>query len=83
MSTLPSADPYAAAEAEALDAYSQVVTRVAADLAPSVANLRLRRRTRRGMAGSGGSAVVLSARRAAGDQRARGGRCVRRRRALP
>ncbi len=61
MSTLHSADPYAAAEAEAMDAYSQVVTRVAADLAPSVANLRLRRRTRRGMAGSGGSAVVLSA----------------------
>lgn len=61
MSTWRSTDPDPAVETEALDAYSRVVTRVAAELAPSVANLRLRRRTRRGMTGSGGSAVVLSA----------------------
>jgi S1-C subfamily serine protease len=41
-----------AAEAAALDAYSRVVVGVAERLAPSVANLRLRR--------SGGSAVVLT-----------------------
>jgi serine protease Do len=40
-------------EAEALDAYSRAVTAVAERLAPSVANLRLRR-------GGGGSAVVIS-----------------------
>jgi S1-C subfamily serine protease len=60
MSTCRSTEPDPAVEAEALDAYSQVVTRVAAELAPSVANLRLRRRTRRGLAASGGSAVALS-----------------------
>jgi serine protease Do len=40
-------------DAEALDAYSRAVTSVAERLAPSVANLRLRR-------GGGGSAVVIS-----------------------
>jgi serine protease Do len=40
-------------DAEALDAYSRAVTAVAERLAPSVANLRLRR-------GGGGSAVVVS-----------------------
>jgi serine protease Do len=40
-------------EAEALDAYSRAVTAVAERLAPSVANLRVRR-------GGGGSAVVIS-----------------------
>ena len=48
-------------EAEALDAYSQIVTGVAAGLADSVANLRTRRRTRRGVAQGAGSAVVLAA----------------------
>jgi serine protease Do len=44
-------------EAEALDAYSQVVTHVAETLGPSVANLRVR--GRRGVAG-GGSGVVIT-----------------------
>ncbi len=48
-------------EAQALDAYSQVVTGVAELLAPSVANLRVLRRTRAGRIPAGaGSAVVLS-----------------------
>jgi serine protease Do len=48
-------------EREALDAYSQVVTSVAERLAPSVANLRVTRRTRSGAVPSGGgSAVVLT-----------------------
>jgi S1-C subfamily serine protease len=52
--TLPS-------EAEALDAYSRVVTRVARDLAPSVANLRVTRRVRGGRTAlGGGSGVVLA-----------------------
>ena len=51
----------APAEGEALDAYSQIVTRIARDLAPSVANLRVFRRVRGGrQAVGGGSAVVLS-----------------------
>jgi S1-C subfamily serine protease len=45
---------------EALDAYSRIVTSVAERLAPSVANLRVRRRGRRREAIGGGSAVVLS-----------------------
>ena len=50
------------ADAEALDAYSRVVTTVARDLAPSVANLRVRTRMRRGgTAVGGGSAFVLAA----------------------
>jgi serine protease Do len=46
---------------EALDAYSRVVTAVARDLAPSVANLRVTRRLRGGqVAVGGGSAVVIA-----------------------
>src|SRR3989442_3296100 len=48
-------------EVEALDAYSRTVVAVAERLAPSVANLRVTRRTRRGrMPVGGGSAVVLT-----------------------
>src|SRR3954468_20658362 len=48
-------------EREALDAYSQTVTSVAERLAPSVANLRVTRRTRRGAIPAGaGSGVVLT-----------------------
>jgi serine protease Do len=48
-------------EREALDAYSRTVTGVAERLGPSVANLRVTRRTRRGSVPSGGgSAVVLT-----------------------
>ncbi len=48
-------------EREALDAYSRVVTTVAETLAPSVANLRVTRRTRSGhVPAGGGSAVVLT-----------------------
>jgi serine protease Do len=46
---------------EALDAYSRVVTAVARDLAPSVANLRVTRRLRGGRSAmGGGSAVVIT-----------------------
>src|SRR4051812_17457909 len=46
---------------EALDAYSRTVVAVAERLAPSVANLRVTRRTRRGrLPVGGGSAVVLT-----------------------
>jgi serine protease Do len=48
-------------DGEALDAYSRVVTSVARDLAPSVANLRVTRRLRGGrVAAGGGSAVVIT-----------------------
>jgi serine protease Do len=48
-------------EQEALDAYSRTVIGVAERLGPSVANLRVTRRTRRGSYPSGGgSAVVLT-----------------------
>jgi S1-C subfamily serine protease len=48
-------------EREALDAYSRAVTGVAERLGPSVANLRVTRRTRRGnLPSGGGSAVVLT-----------------------
>jgi S1-C subfamily serine protease len=51
----------APSEAEALDAYSRVVTAVARDLAPSVANLQVARRVRGGRtAVGGGSAVVIA-----------------------
>jgi S1-C subfamily serine protease len=51
-----------AGDTEALDAYSRVVTTVARDLAPSVANLRVTRRVRGGRAAiGGGSAVVIAA----------------------
>jgi S1-C subfamily serine protease len=49
------------AEAEALDAYSRVVVGVAERLAPSVANLRVMRRSRVGQVPAGaGSAVALT-----------------------
>jgi S1-C subfamily serine protease len=47
-------------DAEALDAYSRTVTSVAERLRTSVANLQVRRRTRRGRAEGGGSAVVIT-----------------------
>jgi S1-C subfamily serine protease len=51
----------AAREAEALDAYSSVVVDVAERLAPSVANLRVTRRSRVGQVPAGaGSAVALT-----------------------
>src|SRR5213075_326930 len=54
-------DAYDVDEREALDAYSRTVVAVAERLAPSVANLRVTRRTRRGrMPVGGGSAVVLT-----------------------
>ena len=46
-------------EEDALDAYSRIVTTVAERLAPSVANLRVRRSRRGREAVGGGSAVVL------------------------
>jgi S1-C subfamily serine protease len=56
-----SAGEQLASEAEALDAYSRTVAGVAELLAPSVANLRVLRSTRRGRVPAGaGSAVVLS-----------------------
>jgi S1-C subfamily serine protease len=48
-------------EDEAMDAYSRIVSAVAGQLLPSVANLRVRRRGHRREALGGGSAVVLSA----------------------
>ena len=48
-------------DGEVLDAYSSVITTVARDLAPSVANLRVLRRVRGGRRGAGGgSAFVLA-----------------------
>jgi S1-C subfamily serine protease len=52
--------PATAADAAALDAYSQVVVGVAEGLAASVANLQVTRRTRRGEAVGAGSAVVIA-----------------------
>src|ERR1700759_2709755 len=53
--------PDAATESVALDAYSRVVVEVAERLAPSVANLRVMRRTRGGQVPSGaGSAFALT-----------------------
>ena len=46
--------------AEALDAYSRTVTAVAERLRSSVANLQVERRTRRGRASGGGSAVAIT-----------------------
>ncbi|MCW2952053.1 MAG: Peptidase [Conexibacter sp.] len=48
------------AETEALDAYSRTVVAAAETLGPSVANLRMTRRTRRGRAEGGGSAVAIA-----------------------
>ncbi|HEX2293512.1 MAG TPA: trypsin-like peptidase domain-containing protein [Gaiellaceae bacterium] len=57
----PSAPTSLPSEAEALDAYSRVVTGVAERLAPSVANLRVSRRVRGGRRLDGaGSAVVIT-----------------------
>src|SRR5436190_14358898 len=77
------------AQTEALDAYSRIVVEVAERLAPSVANLRITRRTRVGNVPAGaGSAVVLTpdgflltsahvvSARAAPDRRGRGGRAT-------
>ncbi len=77
------------AGAEALDAYSRIVVEVAERLAPSVANLRITRRTRVGNVPSGaGSAVVLTpdgflltsahvvSARGPSDRRRRGGRAT-------
>jgi S1-C subfamily serine protease len=47
-------------DAEALDAYSRTVTSVAERMRESVVNLRVGRRTRRGRAEGGGSAVVIT-----------------------
>src|SRR5687768_7080452 len=48
-------------EEEALDAYSAVITRVAEQLTPSVANLRLTRRVWQGQpTDGGGSGVVIT-----------------------
>jgi serine protease Do len=44
----------------ALDAYSRTVVAVAEALSPSVVNLQVRRRTRRGPAVGAGSGVVIS-----------------------
>jgi S1-C subfamily serine protease len=55
------AEPPTPAETEALDAYSRAVMAVADRLAPSVASLRVMRRTRGGQMPAGaGSAVVLT-----------------------
>jgi serine protease Do len=61
--TVAAAEAYVpdADEREALDAYSRTVVSVAERLAPSVANLRVTRSTRRGQVPvGGGSAVVLT-----------------------
>jgi S1-C subfamily serine protease len=47
-------------DGEALDAYSRTVAGVAERVAPSVANLRVRRRGRRGPALDGGSSAVVA-----------------------
>ncbi len=56
----PARQPEALPDAEALDAYSRTVTAVAERLRPSVANLQVERRTRRGRAEGGGSAVTIT-----------------------
>src|SRR3954470_1406259 len=56
----PAGNQEALPDAEALDAYSRTVTTVAERLRESVANLRVGRRTRRGRAEGGGSAVVIT-----------------------
>src|SRR5438045_4387469 len=51
-----------AAEFEALDAYSRIVTSVAEEVLPAIASLRVTKRSRDGRRGAGaGSAVVISA----------------------
>ena len=56
----PTPEPRELPDAEALDAYSRAVMTVADRLGPSVANLRVERRTRRGRAQGGGSGVVIA-----------------------
>src|SRR3954449_9845343 len=56
----PAGPSEALPDAEALDAYSRTVTSVAERLRESVANLRVGRRTRRGRAEGGGSAVDIT-----------------------
>jgi len=56
----PAPAPEALPDDEALDAYSRTVTSVAERLRASVANLQVRRRTRRGRAEGGGSAVAIT-----------------------
>ena len=56
----PAGEPRELPDAEALDAYSRAVITVAERLGPSVANLRVERRTRRGRAQGGGSGVVIA-----------------------
>jgi S1-C subfamily serine protease len=57
----PPGSDRAVSDAEALDAYSRAVSAVAERLAPSVASLQVRRRTRRGQMPAGaGSGVVLT-----------------------
>lgn len=48
------------AEQEALDAYSSIVTSVAERVLPSVASLRIERRTGRGPMGGAGSGIVIT-----------------------
>ncbi|MET0836783.1 MAG: hypothetical protein ABWY97_08380, partial [Thermoleophilaceae bacterium] len=61
MSAAGVAEPLADADADALDAYSRAVIAVAERLAPSVASLRVMRRTRGGSVPTGaGSAVALT-----------------------
>lgn len=61
MSTMIENPEVERSEAEALDAYSRVVVGVAERLAPSVANLRVMRRSRGGQVPAGaGSAVALT-----------------------
>jgi serine protease Do len=59
-SAQPAREPRELPDAEALDAYSRAVMSVADSLGPSVANLRVVRRTRRGRAQGGGSGVVIA-----------------------
>ncbi len=60
VTTGPSAPPPATTDETALDAYSRIVISVAETLSPSVANLQVSRRTRRGTALGAGSGVVIS-----------------------
>ncbi len=56
----PRRDSARPSDAEALDAYSRVITRVARDLGPTVANLRVTRRIRGRIQTGSGSGVVIS-----------------------
>jgi serine protease Do len=58
--TFVSSPPLEPTEEEPLDAYSRAVIAVAERLSPSVANLRISRRTRRGEVDGGGSGVVIT-----------------------